>query len=157
MNDLRKHLSNVLGWRTKRKIVVIESDDWGSVRTRSSDDYRFMLQQGLEIDRSNFTKFDALESNTDLENLFELLSKHTDSTGRNPVITPMCVVANPDFKRLKLQILLNIIMKYSWKLVKDTLSMTLFGKSGNEELEKGCLCHSCMGGNTLMLRGGWRL
>lgn len=101
MSNLRKSLSNVVGWRTNRKIVVIESDDWGSVRTRSKRDYDAMLKKGLEVDRSNFTKYDSLESNTDLENLFELLNKHKDSTGRSPVFTPMCIVANPDFEKIK--------------------------------------------------------
>ena len=99
--NTRKNLSNLIGWRTSRKIVVIESDDWGSVRTKSKKDYDEMLTKGLEVDRSIFTKFDGLESNRDLENLFDVLSKHKDSTGRPAVFTPMCVVANPDFERIK--------------------------------------------------------
>lgn len=101
MFDIRKNLSNAIGWRTNRKIIVIESDDWGSVRTHSKTAYNEMVKQGLELDRSNFTKFDALESNRDLENLFELLSKHKDGTGRHPVITPMSLVANPDFEKIE--------------------------------------------------------
>jgi hypothetical protein len=101
MLDIRKNLSNALGWRTNRKIVVIESDDWGSIRTRSKDAYNAMLAKGLSVDRSNFTKFDALESNSDLENLFEVLIKHKDASGRHPVITPMCIVANPDFEKIE--------------------------------------------------------
>jgi len=101
MKNLRKNLSNFIGWKTSRKIVVIESDDWGSVRTRSRKDYDEMLAKGLEVDRSVFTKFDGLESNRDLENLFEVLSKYKDSTGRSAVFTPMCLVANPNFERIK--------------------------------------------------------
>jgi len=101
MNSLRKELSNVFGWRTNRKIVVFESDDWGSVRIRSKIDYDLMLSKGLELDRSHFTQFDGLESNSDLESLYEVLSKHIDSTGRSAVFTPMCVIANPDFEKIK--------------------------------------------------------
>jgi hypothetical protein len=101
VNNLRKNLSNAIGWRTSRKIIVIESDDWGSIRTRSKKDYETMLSRGLEVDRSNFTKYDCLESNIDLENLFDLLSKHKDSSGRPAVLTPMCIMANPDFERIK--------------------------------------------------------
>lgn len=101
MFDIRKNLSNALGWSTRRRIVVFESDDWGSVRTRSKADFDILLSKGLEMDRSNFTRFDALESNKDLENLFEVLSKHKDFTGRHPVFTPMCVVANPDFEKIR--------------------------------------------------------
>lgn len=100
MLEIKKSLRNILGWRSKRKIVVFESDDWGSIRTRSKADYEIMLRAGLQLDQSNFTRFDALESNRDLENLYEVLSKHKDSTGRHPVFTPMCIVANPDFDRI---------------------------------------------------------
>lgn len=98
---LRKNLSNVIGWQTKRKIVVFESDDWGSIRIKNKEAYLKMIDSGLELDKSNFTMYDALESNTDLEMLFEVLRNHKDSTGRYAVFTPMCVVANPDFKKIK--------------------------------------------------------
>ncbi len=99
--SLRKNLSNLFGWKTKRKIVVIESDDWGSIRTKSTKAYQIMKEGGLELDRSNFTMYDTLESNSDLESFFHVLKNHKDSTGRHPVFTPMCVVANPDFERIK--------------------------------------------------------
>lgn len=101
MSSFRKNLSNVIGWRTLKKIIVIESDDWGSIRTRSKMDYYSMLSKGLEVDRSNFTANDCLESNIELENLYDLLSKHKDSTGRPAVITPMCIMANPDFEKIQ--------------------------------------------------------
>ncbi len=94
-------LKNIPGWTTSRKIIVIESDDWGSIRIRNKDAYSNMISAGLELDRSPFTQHDSLESNRDLQNLYEILTKHRDSTGRNPVITPMFVVANPDFDKIK--------------------------------------------------------
>lgn len=33
------NLLNIPGWRTNRKIVVIESDDWGSIRMPSQEVY----------------------------------------------------------------------------------------------------------------------
>jgi hypothetical protein len=94
-------MSNIVGWRTNRKIVVIESDDWGSIRTRSKEDYDSMTRAGLELNRSNFTRFDCLESNSDLSNLFEVLSKHKDKNGNTAVFTPLCIVANPDFEKIR--------------------------------------------------------
>ena len=117
MFSLRKNLSNAIGWTTRRKIVVIESDDWGSIRTRSKKDYDAMLAKGLEVDRSNFTKFDCLESNSDLENLFDLLYKHKDSTGRPAVFTPMCIMANPDFNKIRD----NGFKKYYYERVDNTI------------------------------------
>lgn len=100
INTIRKELSNIPGWCTSRHIVVIESDDWGSIRTRSREDYDAMLKAGLQLD-TIFTKYDCLESNHDMERLFEVLSKHKDSTGRPCVLTPMCVMANPDFEKIE--------------------------------------------------------
>jgi hypothetical protein len=97
----RKHISNIPGWRTGRKLIVFESDDWGSIRTRSRYDYDQMLEQGLDLDKSHFTKFDCLESNKDLQRLFNLLTGYNDIYGNHPVFTSMCVVANPDFKKIK--------------------------------------------------------
>lgn len=99
--ELIKNISNIIGWRTKRKIVVIESDDWGSVRIRSKKDFEEMSRKGLDLNNSNYTMNDCLESNSDLSNLFELLLKHKDSTGRPPVFTPMCIMANPDFEKIQ--------------------------------------------------------
>ena len=99
--SVRKNISNLLGWKSNRKIITIESDDWGSVRTRNKDAYEVMVKGGLELYRSNFTMFDALESNSDLELLFQVLRNHVDSIGKHPVFTPMCVVANPNFQKIK--------------------------------------------------------
>jgi len=101
LNKLRKNLSNTIGWSTKRRLVILESDDWGSIRTRSKADYDSMLAKKIAVDRSNFTRYDSLESNDDLERLFEMLSKHKDSRGSSVVFTPMCVVANPNFELIK--------------------------------------------------------
>ncbi len=101
LNIIRKAISNIPGWSTKRHIIVFESDDWGSIRTRSKKDYDEMLSDGLNISDCIFTKYDSLESNTDLERLFGVLGKYKDSTGRHPVFTPMCIVANPNFESIK--------------------------------------------------------
>ncbi len=115
LNKFRKVISNILGWPTQRHIVVFESDDWGSIRIRSRADYDAMVKKGLQLD-SIFTKYDCLESNTDLERLFEVLSKHKDSTGRSCVFTPMCVVANPDFETIEA----NGFSEYVYELMTET-------------------------------------
>lgn len=101
IKNLRKNLSNVIGWSTKRKLLIFESDDWGSIRTRSKEDYDAMLLKGININKSNFSKNDGLESNSDLSNLFELLSRHKDKNNRSVAFTPMCVVANPNFELIR--------------------------------------------------------
>lgn len=98
---LRVNVSNIPGWKTKRHIVVIESDDWGSIRMSSKEAYERMLKLGMPVDRSHYNKFDSLECNDDLEIMFDTLSKFKDSTGRHPVITGVNVVANPNFEKIK--------------------------------------------------------
>ena len=98
---LRVNASNIPGWRTKRHIVVIESDDWGSVRMSSLEAFERMQMAGMPVDKSHYNLYDALECNEDLERLMETLSGFTDKTGRHPVITGVNVVANPDFDRIK--------------------------------------------------------
>lgn len=96
-SKLRVHASNIPGWRTKRHIVVIESDDWGSIRMPSIDSFNRLKSAGIPVDKDHYNTYDALESNEDLEMLFETLCKFKDSTGRHPVMTGVNVVANPDF------------------------------------------------------------
>lgn len=98
---LRVNVSNIPGWRMKRHIVVIESDDWGSIRMSSLDSFERMLKAGMREDRNHYNTYDALESNADLEGLYDVLSKFKDSTGRHPVMTGVNVVANPVFDKIK--------------------------------------------------------
>lgn len=98
---LSSHLKNILGYKTERKIVVIESDDWGSIRTKNREAYDNLNRLGLNMDSTSYTQFDTLESDTDLEMLFDVLGSHVDSTGRNPVITPMFIMANPEFSKIR--------------------------------------------------------
>jgi len=99
--NLIRNISNIPGWSTKRKIVVIESDDWGSIRMSSNQAFNNLLKAGIPVDKNHYTLYDSLECNKDLEVLFEILSKFKDQTGRNPVMTGVNIVANPDFEKIK--------------------------------------------------------
>ena len=96
-----KYLSNLPGWRTNRKIVVIESDDWGSIRMPSKEAFNNLLKAGIRVDKGHYNRYDALESNADLEALFEVVSSFRDKNGNHPAFTGVCVVANPDFEKIK--------------------------------------------------------
>jgi len=95
------NLSNVKGWRTNRHIVVIESDDWGSVRMSSLESFERLKAAGIPVDKGQYNLYDSLESNDDLEMLFDTLRQYKDSTGRHPVMTGVNVVANPDFDAIR--------------------------------------------------------
>ncbi|MBA4323139.1 MAG: hypothetical protein C0408_10020, partial [Odoribacter sp.] len=101
LQNLKLHLRNIPGWKTSTKIVVFESDDWGSIRMPGKTAYEKLIKSGIGINDSHFIANDSLESNSDLEMLFGGLSKHKDKTDRNPVFTAACLVANPDFEKIK--------------------------------------------------------
>jgi hypothetical protein len=101
MKRIKNNLINILGWCTKRKIVVIESDDWGSIRMPSREIYDRFLKLGIPVDRDPYCRYGALESDNDLMNLFEVLSSFKDIKGNSPVVTANTVVANPDFDKIK--------------------------------------------------------
>lgn len=89
------------GWKTDRKIVVFESDDWGSIRMPDIKVYDKMLKSGLRVDKCPYCRYDTLASKDDFGHLFDVLRKHTDKYGNHPVITGNTIVANPDFKKIK--------------------------------------------------------
>ena len=51
--NLLRNLSNLPGWRTRRHIVVIESDDWGSIRMASHESFRRLRDADLPASRSS--------------------------------------------------------------------------------------------------------
>jgi len=95
------NLLNIPGWRTNRRIVVIESDDWGTIRMASKKSYDFFLKNRLPVDKCAYNTNDALECNEDLEQLFEALSSVSDLNNNPAVITANNIVANPDFEKIK--------------------------------------------------------
>lgn len=101
ITKIRKHAVNMPGWRTKRKILVIESDDWGSIRMANADSNERLKEAGVKIDTNYFLKYDTLESKEDLELLFQTLISFRDSKGENLKISPISLVANPNFKKIK--------------------------------------------------------
>ena len=94
------HLQNLPGWHTKRKIVVFESDDWGSIRMPSRETYGYLMREGYRPDRDPYLKYDGLAGEADLLSLFETLSKFKDKNNKPACLTANVVVANPDFKKI---------------------------------------------------------
>lgn len=97
---LVRNYFNFHGWSTNRHIVVIESDDWGSVRMPSLKVYNLLKANNVQLGQYGYEKYDTIASCEDLYKLFEICEKHRDIYGNPVVITANCVVANPDFERI---------------------------------------------------------
>lgn len=101
INKLRLNIKNIPGWKTNRKIVLFESDDWGSNRIASTENYRALLNMGVPVDQSAYNRYDTIERSSDLEALFDILRTVRDKNGRHAVFTAFVNPANPDFQRIK--------------------------------------------------------
>lgn len=97
----RKELYNMFGWRTKRHLVLIESDDWGTIRMPSREVYEEFMRRGIRVDRDPYCRYDNLATQHDLENLFEVLQSVKDKNGHPAVITANTLSANPVFDKIK--------------------------------------------------------
>ena len=91
----------MFGWRTKRHLVVIESDDWGTIRMPSREVYDQFLRRGIRVDKDPYCRYDNLATKHDLENLFEVLRSVKDKNGHPAVITANTLSANPVFDKIK--------------------------------------------------------
>jgi hypothetical protein len=98
---LKAYYHNLRGWSTSRKILVLESDDWGAIRMRDKEAYKYLLGKGYPIEKGPFEKYDQLESAEDLKALFAVLNSVKDSKGRPAVFTANTVLANPDFEAIR--------------------------------------------------------
>lgn len=98
---LRRHWVNVRGQKLSRRFLVLESDDWGSVRMPDRTSYKALLKGGLRVDACPYLRYDTLATEEDLEALFEVLASFRDHRHQHPVLTANCVLANPDFEAIR--------------------------------------------------------
>jgi len=124
LDSIKTLLINLPGWRTNRKIVVIQSDDWGSIRMPTLKIREHLDNHPLIKADDAYCYNDTLASAEDLEALFDVLTSVKDKNGNPAVLTANCVMANPDFEAIK--------KKYFEKYVYETLEKT-FERYHNEK------------------------
>jgi len=97
-----ENLKNIPGWRTKKKYVIIESDDWGSLRLDDKKHADKLLELGLiKQGPQAMSPYDGLESRPDFEALYDVLSSVKDSKGNSAVFTPFVNTGNPNFDKIR--------------------------------------------------------
>jgi hypothetical protein len=87
--------------RVKSRIVVFESDDWGTIRMSSKEAFNDFRSRGFPVDHCPYNMYDSIESNDDMESLFSVLLEFKDARQNHPCFTANNIVANPDFKRIE--------------------------------------------------------
>jgi len=117
---LVRNISNLPGARMARKIVVIESDDWGSMRMPSLEVYEKLKSKGLDMDSGDSKRYnqnDSLATAEDFKELYSLLRSFTDYKNNHPVFTAVSLVANPNFEKIKK----HQFKEYYWEPLPITL------------------------------------
>ncbi len=97
----RNEIRNAKGKRLAGKYLVIESDDWGSIRQPSREIYQEQVKRAGKEITDPFFRYDAIEKDEDLESLFSVLERHKDSYGHPAIITADYAVANPNFEEIR--------------------------------------------------------
>jgi len=93
----RALLVNSKGRFVKNKYIIIESDDWGSIRTTKKENFKRFSR----ISYGNpYLNHDTIASVDDLNALFDTIGLFTDSVGNHPVFTFNTVVGNPNFTKI---------------------------------------------------------
>lgn len=117
LTHFKRRLINIPGWHTKRKIMVLDSDDWGSIALPSLEVYERLNDSGFRMELNPYLKYDSLASESDLASLFDVLTRYKDINGNHPVFTVNTVVANPDFEKIKL----TAFKEYHYELFTESL------------------------------------
>lgn len=122
--NILQNLKNIPGWKSSRKMIIFECDDWGGINMPSNSVYKQLLSAGLSVGNRLWNRYDTLETAEDLEQLFTVLDSTRDSLNRPAVFTAVTNVANPDFDKIKLDGYAN----YHYERFTDTLKRYYPGK-----------------------------
>lgn len=96
-----RNLKNIPGPVVKKKMVVIECDDYGGIRMPSLEALQQMKAAGVPIEESRYNLLDTLEDKEDLTALFETLQSVQGADDKPSIMSPFVNVANPDFEKIK--------------------------------------------------------
>ncbi len=130
---LSKNYINAIGWKTKQKYLIIESDDWGAIRMPDISTYKIFIENCIPVDSLHIDKFDSLESTDDLESLFQVLTSIVDRKGNPAVLTAYHVMANPNFEAIEK----NGRTKYEYETILETYKRNSHTQDSFSSIQKG--------------------
>jgi len=130
---LNKNIINFIGWKSNKKYLLIESDDWGTIRMPSIQVCDTLKKNNIDVNKFSFDKQDSLESKQDLESLFKSLTSVKDINGNPAVLTAYHVVANPNFEEIEN----NSRTKYVYETILNTYKRNAHTRDTFEAIQQG--------------------
>lgn len=97
--------------------MVIESDDWGSLRTVDRQAKNRLKRINDESNVNPYVNFDSIAQEDDLTHLFDVLGAFKDKNGHVAKLTANTCVANPDFDKIKKA----GFVSFHYQSIKDSL------------------------------------
>lgn len=94
-------LFNIFSRKLDKKLLVIESDDWGSIRVSSRENRDALLKLGYAVKSNPYQMFDGLETDMDIQVLGDTLQSYKNSKVAHPIFTLNNSTSNPDFEAIK--------------------------------------------------------
>jgi hypothetical protein len=95
INKYKRLMSFQLRQKIEKKIVIIESDDWGMERAKDQECLDAIIDKYKKKRISRWTT-DALETVDDMKLLYDLLDSHKDKFRFKPIITANFITHNID-------------------------------------------------------------
>lgn len=109
-------LKNAFARTSDQRIVVFESDDWGSQRVPSKAAMERLVAKGILSGQGAYDR-ETLENAEDLTALGDTLASVRDSAGQPAVFTCFVNPANPDFEKIRE----SGFEAYCWETTSQTL------------------------------------
>ena len=128
---------NYKSFKTNRQLVIIESDDWGSLRTKDKKTRDKLNEISTAVTNDRYIQLDSIANAEDLAALFEVLNSVKDAKGNPACLTANVCTANPDFEAIKAENFEEFHYKPFTKTLNDySQGGDLFGLWQNGEQEK---------------------
>lgn len=125
---------------TNRKVLLIESDDWGSIRTKGVFEREKLKRINPKCARNPYIEYDSIASQDDLESLFNVLLNFKDAKGNHAKLTANTCVANPEFNLIKESNFKDFVFEPFWEtLNKYSRDKNLFS-TWKEGIDSGVFC-----------------
>lgn len=135
---IKDYIKNLLGFRTRRKIVAFAVDDYGNVRLHSKK-ARDQLFEKNSRNENIFDQYDALETYDDIYNLIEVLHRFRDKNGSPACFSLYSVSCNLDFQQIidnHYEQIFTETLEQTYDRLNETKTLSLI----KEGIKMGSLC-----------------
>ncbi|MFN4299820.1 MAG: hypothetical protein ACK4EX_08845 [Thermaurantimonas sp.] len=112
--------------KLKNKVIVIESDDWGSERIPNLKIRNELKKIDIDVETNPHLKYDTLERLEDIEILQNILENLERKFDKKIKLTFNFIVSNPDFENIK--------KHHFEKFIYEKFTTTYFNRDGNNYL-----------------------